>query len=42
VVKGMSGQPISLLRLGYPEAEAVAFTDDDFMYYNNVTAEFQE
>ena len=42
VVEGMSRQPVSLLRFGYPEGEAVAFTDDDFIYYNNVTAEFQE
>ncbi len=41
-IRVASGQPVSLLRLGYPEAEAVAFIDDDFMYYNNVTTEFQE
>jgi len=38
----MSGQPNSLLRLGYPEFDTGAFTDDDFVYYNNVTTEFQE
>ena len=38
----MSGQPNSLLRLGYPEFDTDAFTDDEFMYYNNVTTEFQE
>ena len=38
----MSGQPNSLLRLGYPEFDTGAFTDDDFMYYNNVTTEFHE
>ena len=38
----MSGQPNSFLRLGYPEFDTGAFTDDDFVYYNNVTTEFQE
>jgi len=38
----MSGQPISLLRLGYPEIDTGLFTDDDFMMYNNVSTEFQE
>jgi len=38
----MSGQPISLLRLGYPEVDTGLFTDDDFMMYNNVSTEFQE
>jgi hypothetical protein len=42
VINEMSGQPISLLRLGYPEVDTGLFTDDDFMYYNNVTTEFQE
>ena len=42
VINEMSGQPISLLRLGYPEIDTGLFTDDDFMLYNNVTTEFQE
>ena len=42
VINEMSRQPISLLRLGYPENDTGLFTDDDFMYYNNVTTEFQE
>jgi hypothetical protein len=42
VINEMSGQPISLLRLGYPEVDTGLFTDDDFMMYNNVSTEFQE
>jgi hypothetical protein len=42
VVNGMSGQPNSLLRLGYPEVDTGLFTDDDFMMYNNVSTDFQE
>ena len=40
VINEMSGQPISLLRLGYPDIDTGLFTDDDFMLYNNVTTEF--
>ena len=42
VINEMSGQPINLLRLGYPEIDTGLFTDDDFMMYNNVTTAFQD
>ena len=42
VINNMSGQPNSLLRLGYPEIDTGLFTDDDFFQYNNITTEFQE
>jgi len=42
VINEMSGQPINLIRLGYPEIDTGLFTDDDFMMYNNVTTEFQD
>ena len=42
VINGMSGQPYSLLRLGYPEVDTGLFTDDDFMMFNNVSTDFQE
>ena len=42
MINEMSGQPIDLLRLGYPEIDTGLFTDDDFMMYNNVSTEFQE